>query len=188
MSTCPPGPASPPAVYFDAVLHPHRSLPPRGFVAVMAAVGACSFVAGVAFLLMGAWPVVGFFGLDAALVYLAFRLNYRAGRLVEHVRLTDTELRIERVHPSGRVEAWCLEPGWARAEIAATPGGDAVRLRARERAVLLGRFLLPEEQADFVRAFTGALARRLEGMAAAPPPASPASTSPGGRAGAAGQE
>ena len=43
----------------------------------MVAIGAVSFVAGVVFLLMGAWPVFGFFGLDVLLLYWAFRLNYR---------------------------------------------------------------------------------------------------------------
>lgn len=152
-------------VYFDAVLHPHRSLPPRGFLAVMVAVGLVSFFAGFAFLLMGAWPVFGFFGLDVALIYLAFRMNYRSARLVEHVRLTDTELRIERVHPSGRVESWTLEPAWARAELTATASGKAVRLRSRGARVLLGRFLLPEEQTAFADAFRAALGRRVEGMA-----------------------
>ena len=66
---------------YQAVLTPHRSLGPRGFLILMSAVATVSFVAGFAFLLMGAWPVFGFFGLDVALVYLAFKLNYRAARL-----------------------------------------------------------------------------------------------------------
>ena len=93
----------PETLYLDAVLHPHRSLPPKGFLAVMIGVGAVSFCAGLAFLLMGAWPVFGFFGLDVALIYWAFRMNYRAGRMIEHVRLTDQVLDIRRVHPSGKV-------------------------------------------------------------------------------------
>ena len=64
---------------FSAVLTPHRSLSATGFVIVMALVGGVSFAAGIAFLLMGAWPVFGFFGLDVLLIYLAFRANYRAG-------------------------------------------------------------------------------------------------------------
>ena len=47
----------------------------------MAAVSAICFTAGLASLSVGAWPVFGFFGLDVALLYLAFHLNYRAGRL-----------------------------------------------------------------------------------------------------------
>src|SRR5712671_3378683 len=91
-------------VHFDAVLQPHRSLSPTGFWILMAAVTGLSFAAGIAFLLMGAWPIFGFFGLDVALLYLAFRLNYRSGRLVETVRLTDRQLTVRRLHPGGKVQ------------------------------------------------------------------------------------
>ena len=63
---------------FVARLTPHRSLSRAGFVLVMAVLGAISFAAGMVFLLIGAWPVFGFFGLDVLLVYCAFRANYRA--------------------------------------------------------------------------------------------------------------
>ena len=62
---------------FSAMITPHRSLGRVGFLVLMAVFGAVSFVAGIAFLLMGAWPVFGFFGLDVVLLYWAFRLNYR---------------------------------------------------------------------------------------------------------------
>ena len=45
---------------------------------VMLAVAGVSFVAGLVFLIAGAWPVTGVFGLDVALIYWAFRANYRA--------------------------------------------------------------------------------------------------------------
>ncbi len=70
---------------FSAIVTPHRSLGTLGFVVVMVAVGLVSFAAGLAFLLMGAWPVFGFFGLDVLLVYLAFRANYRAAAAYEEV-------------------------------------------------------------------------------------------------------
>jgi uncharacterized membrane protein len=57
---------------FSVVIRPHRSLGSLGFLVLMAVFGAVSFAAGVAFLLMGAWPVFGFFGLDVLLLYWAF--------------------------------------------------------------------------------------------------------------------
>ena len=51
---------------FSAVMQPHRSLGRRGFVIVMLAVAGVSFVAGLVFLIAGAWPVTGVFGLDVA--------------------------------------------------------------------------------------------------------------------------
>ena len=60
---------------FSAVLTPHRSLGAVGFVVLMSLLSALSFAAGIMFYLIGAWPVVGFLGLDVLLVYLAFRAN-----------------------------------------------------------------------------------------------------------------
>ncbi len=158
---------APDHVYFDAVLHPHRSLPPKGFLAVMVAIGLISFVAGGAFLLMGAWPVFGFFGLDVLLIYWAFRMNYRSGRMIEHVRLTDTELSIERVHPSGKIQRWSFEPAWARATITATARGRMLRMKSKSHWVELGRFLPDEERESFADAFAKAQLRRRDGMVAA---------------------
>ncbi len=47
---------------FHAVLTPYRSLGPSGFLVLMIALGAMSFVTGIVFLVAGAWPVLGFFG------------------------------------------------------------------------------------------------------------------------------
>ena len=44
---------------FSAVLTPHRSLGPRGFLIFMSVLGGVSFIAGMVFLLAGAWPVFG---------------------------------------------------------------------------------------------------------------------------------
>src|SRR6185369_17089775 len=88
---------------FSAILTPHRSLSATGFVIVMALVGGMSFFAGMAFLLMGAWPVFGFFGLDVLLVYLAFRANYRAATAFEEISVTTGELRVRKVSHRGQV-------------------------------------------------------------------------------------
>ena len=95
---------------FDALLYPNRSLPTAGFVAVMAVVIAANLTFGTAFLVLGAWPVLGFCGLDIFLVWLAFKLSYRQGRLRERVRLTADELRVSRVLPSGHESRWRLHP------------------------------------------------------------------------------
>ncbi|MFL6947012.1 MAG: DUF2244 domain-containing protein, partial [Xanthobacteraceae bacterium] len=63
---------------FSATLRPHRSLGRTGFLVLMPLFGAISFVAGMVFFIAGAWPVLGFFGLDVLLVWWAFRANYRA--------------------------------------------------------------------------------------------------------------
>ena len=50
---------APEPVLFSALLTPHRSLNRTGFVLLMAFLTVISFAACIAFLIMGAWPVVG---------------------------------------------------------------------------------------------------------------------------------
>src|SRR5215510_4268207 len=79
---------------FSAIITPHRSLNSTGFLAVMLLVSGFSFVAGMVFFLLGAWPVVGFLGLDVLLVYWAFRLNYLAAGACEEVVVTPSEPKL----------------------------------------------------------------------------------------------
>lgn len=125
----------------------------------MAAVALVSFVAGLAFLLRGAWPVFGFFGLDVLLVYVAFRLNYRAGRLVETVRLADDVLTVRRVAPGGRAASWTFQPYWLRVRLGAEGEGSPLTLTSHGRSLVIGSFLSPGERRDFAAALEDALAR-----------------------------
>ena len=60
----------------------------------MGAISVVSFGTGLMFYLMGAWPVMGFLGLDVLLVYVAFKLNFRALRLYETVDLNGEALTV----------------------------------------------------------------------------------------------
>src|ERR1700684_3355173 len=86
---------------FSALLTPHRSLNRTGFLVLMGFLTAVSFAAGVAFLMMGAWPVFGFFGLDVLAVYWAFRINFRRAKATEEISVTASELRVRRVNTRG---------------------------------------------------------------------------------------
>ena len=159
----------PPAetVYFDAVLHPHRSLGPRGFKLLMAAFGALSFINGIVFVTVGAWPVFGFFGLDVLLLYVAFKASYRSGRLVETVRLTDHALEVREIDPRGRERSWSFQPYWLRVEMDDPPEHDSqLTLRSHGRGLIIGAFLSPEERASLADALRDALDRQRRGFGA----------------------
>lgn len=144
---------------FRAVLHPHRSLGPRGFLILMLAIGAVSFVTGIVFLMLGAWPVLGFFGLDVLLVYIAFRLNYRAGRAYEQVELTRDLLKITRVSSRGVIETFDFNPYWVRVRLAERPDGRAhLKLASHGRELEFGLCLNDDERREFARVLDGALA------------------------------
>lgn len=145
-------------VYFNAVLYPHRSLSPAGFLLLMVLLAAASFAAGVFFLTRGAWPIFGFFGLDVLLVWLAFRQNFRAGRLRELVRLTESALVIRRVEPGGTSREFRFEPYWARVEVDNVPGQkNRLVISSHGRRVMVGGFLTPEERLELAEALRGAL-------------------------------
>jgi uncharacterized membrane protein len=143
---------------FRAVLTPHRSLGPKGFLTLMVALSAISFATGMVFLVAGAWPVLGFFGLDVLLVYIAFRLNYRSGRLYETLDLTPARLVLTRVHPSGRQEQFDCNPYWARVNLREEPDGrTALSIISRGTELAFGAFLTDDERRDLASALREAL-------------------------------
>jgi len=147
-------------LYFNARLTPHRSLSQRGFLLLMIAVGAVSFVAGLVFYLAGAWPVVGFFGLDVGLVYIAFRINYRRARTYETLRLSRDDFVVEHVTHRGEKRTWRFQPYWLQVLIdePADREGRLV-LRSHGQSLEIGGFLPPAERSDLARALRTALAR-----------------------------
>jgi uncharacterized membrane protein len=150
---------------FHAVLRPHRSLGPAGFLALMLALGAVSFVTGMVFFVAGAWPVLGFFGLDVALVYVAFRLNYRSGRRYETVDVTRERLTLTHVHPSGRCEQFECNPYWARVKLREWPDGRTLlSIAAQGREHAFGRLLTDDERRDLASALREALLEARGGV------------------------
>jgi uncharacterized membrane protein len=145
---------------------PHRSLNRTGFLVLMALVCAVSFVAGVAFLLMGAWPVFGFFGLDVLVIYWAFRVNFRRGDASEEITITPSELRLRRISHRGHVVEWVLNPLWVRLDqkTHAEFGIERLYLVSKGRHVSVGSFLGPDEKASFAKALLAGLQAAKRGI------------------------
>lgn len=143
----------------SARLTPHRSLNRTGFLAVMLFLSVVSFVTGVVFLMMGAWPVFGFFGLDVLVIWWAFKVNFRAARASEEIVVTPTELRVRRVSYRGQVAEWTFNPLWVRLdqEVDEDFGLEHLYLISRGRRIQIAGFLGPEEKASFYKALVEAL-------------------------------
>jgi len=158
-------PEAPQPELFSALLTPHRSLNRTGFLVLMGFVGAVSFAAGLAFLLMGAWPVLGFFGLDVLAIYWAFRVNYRHARASEEISVTPSELRVRRISHRGHVVEWVLNPLWVQLDQKAHPefGIEKLYLLSKGRRVSIASFLGPDEKASFARALMAALVAAKRG-------------------------
>jgi uncharacterized membrane protein len=150
---------------FSAVITPHRSLGSTGFLVLMVCIGGLSFISGMAFLLLGAWPVFGFLGLDVVLVYIAFRANFRAARAYEEVTVTASELTVRKVNPRGRVREWTLNPVWVQLDriVHEEFGIERLFLVSRGRRLTIASFLGPDEKASFARALANAIGEAKRG-------------------------
>jgi uncharacterized membrane protein len=150
---------------FAARLHPHRSLSRRNFHILILVFSAISFTATLPFVFIGAWPVAGFMGLDVALLYFAFRANFRAARAYEDVRVTPLELMLAKVSPKGVKAEWRFHPSWVRLhkEEHEEFGVQKLALVSRGQSVEIGNFLGPEEKARFASGLSRALAEARRG-------------------------
>jgi uncharacterized membrane protein len=147
------------AELFSARLTPHRSLHRTGFLVVMAFVSVVSFAAGVAFLLMGAWPVFGFFGLDVLAIYWAFRISFRDAKASEEIRMTPSVLYVRRVSHRGHVVEFTFNPLWVQLDrkTHAEFGIERLYLVSKGRRVAVGSFLGADEKASFANALMAAM-------------------------------
>ncbi len=160
------GPDPAEQMLFAARLTPHRSLSRSGFMVLMTFVCIVSFAAGVAFLIMGAWPVFGFFGLDVLVIYWAFRLNFRYAKATEEISITHSELRVRRTSHRGHTVEWVLNPLWVQLDqkVHEEFGIERLYLVSRGRRVSVASFLGPDEKASFAKALLAALQTAKRGV------------------------
>jgi len=153
------------APLFDERLNPHRSLGRDGFRNFMLATFVLSAFVSLPFYLMGAWPVVGFMGLDVLALYVAFRINFRSARAYEELRLTPLELLFARVSARGARREWRFNPAWVRFERIDHEefGTQRLSLVSRGRSLEVGAFLGPDQKAELAAKFSRALAQARRG-------------------------
>lgn len=153
------------APIFEALLTPYRSLGRRGFNTMMIGLGAISVVVGLGFLANGAWPVVGFFGLDVLILWLAFRASYRSARMREEVSVSRTQLTIRKVSPDGRTVETRYNPFWTRFLVRRHEeiGVTGMSVTGNGRQTEIGAFLNPDDRESFATAFSRALATAKSG-------------------------
>jgi len=145
-------------VFFDAELAPNRSLRNPAFIALMGVIGGVSFVAGIVYISIGAWPVMGFFGLDVFLIWLAFRVSYRDGRAREWIRIDARDIEVTRRHAAGHMRRFRLPTGWTQLQAIGRGEHDCqVALLSKGRALIVGAFLSPREREDLAEAMARAI-------------------------------
>lgn len=154
---------------FAATLTPHRALSRRGLRIVVAVIAVLASIPGIIFFALGAWPIVGFLGLDVLAVYWAFSASMRDGRRREQITLWPDALEILATGGNGRVTRSEFAPFHVRLVIDRDFEERTTRLRLRqdERELVIASFLNPEDKASFAKAFGSAL-RKARNPNAAP--------------------
>jgi uncharacterized membrane protein len=104
----------------EAIYQP-RLIPPRSLTLRQAHVFILLFGAGtcalsVPFYILGAWPVVGFMGLDVLALYVALRVSFRSARAFESISLTPFELVIVKKSAYGLRRERRFDTYWLRLE------------------------------------------------------------------------
>ena len=159
-----PSPDADDAAIFAARLVPRRSFTPAAARRLLVATFVASALFSLPFYLAGAWPIVGFLGLDVALLWIAFRMSFRAARAYEDYRLTYLELEFTRVSAHGARREWRFNPAWVMLERGES-GWTAERLtlRSHGRRHEIASFLGPDEKAAFACDLTRALVEARRG-------------------------
>eukprot|EP01037_Dinobryon_pediforme_P008174 gene8174-8258_t len=153
------------ASLFQQRLNPHRSLNRRQFRVLMVVFALLTSSITIPFFMIGAWPVIGFLGLDILLVYLAFRASFRSARAYEEISLNVLELHVARVSARGERRDWRFNPRWVRLNVEEDEDFGILRLSLQfsGQSLEIGRFLAPIERENFVKSFRNALYKAQRG-------------------------
>ncbi|MCW9053891.1 MAG: DUF2244 domain-containing protein [Motiliproteus sp.] len=150
---------------FEALLYPHRSLSPNSFIAVMLMFGIFSVVLAIYFLLMGAWPVSGFLGLDILLLYWAFKSSFADGEMQEVIRLEKDRLTVKRASVKAETQCWEFNPFWVQVRME-KPSAFTSRLAlaGQGQHLVIGHFLTSRERQTLAETLQEELARQKSAL------------------------
>ena len=152
-------PTAPTRLYMDARITPNRSLSRRGLWLVLGIVAAYNIVVMAFLLVIGAFPVPIFLGLDFVGLLVAFRVSNRRASWAEHVQVSADRVQVSHHRPPGRMQTvWSSPTAFTR--VAVEKAGEhetQVRLRLSERTLSVGASLSPDERTDFAQALQRAI-------------------------------
>jgi uncharacterized membrane protein len=150
---------------FDATITPHRSLDRSAFRIVMTLVCLAAIASSIPFMVLGAWPVAGFMGLDVVALFIAFNVNFRHARAFERIVVTPLEVRLRKVSHHGREAVWRSNPAWTKLERQDDEDYGLLRLSlvSRGQSVAVAGALSPGEREGFAEALGTALAKARRG-------------------------
>ncbi len=134
-------------LFFDHILRPNHSCSPEMTADIMRWVMIASLSIGAMFFLSGAWPVVGFLGLDVLLLYLGFKVYETSAKRYEHLRLDQHRLQIETGNAKGMRSTIEIEPAFLQI-VLSNDVAQRLTVGSHGRHVEIGRWISPGEKQD----------------------------------------
>jgi uncharacterized membrane protein len=145
---------SPPYVHLST---PNRSMGIEARRWVVAGIAATALLVGAVAAALGAWPVMPFAGLEAALVALAFRVLGRHDADFERLEIGEHEVRVE-VREAQCVTRFVAHLPWARVVVRERGACCTLGLAYAGRTVALGRMMSDEGRRDLAEKLRGRIA------------------------------
>ncbi len=141
----------------DRRIGPGRALSPRGLFVLLAVLLFWNLLIAGFLLLIGAYPVPFFLGLDFLGVLIAFRVSNRRARRGERVRVDAERVRVTREDGAALTEVWSSPTGFTSVAVHRFQRGPRVQLRISGRGLTVGSALGAEARAHFGRELEAAI-------------------------------
>ena len=143
----------------DALLIQNRSLSRRGFYVMLGVLVAYNLLVMAFLLLIGAFPVPIFLGLDFVGLLVAFRVNNRQARNAERVHVTADRVQVSLRQPAGEERTvWSSPTAFTRVALERVGEREArIRLSLSNRALSIGASLSAAERTRFASVLQSAI-------------------------------
>ena len=140
------------AYYLDIKIYPNQSLTPKGLLLLMFLITIPASFIGITFFILGAWPVLGFMGLEVLLIYIAFKVLFYKNKFYEHIILDKEKLSIFFKKQNNTITKIELEPTWLQVQIENIyESEDMLTISSHGKKIILAKFLIPEERVKLAK-------------------------------------
>ena len=141
------------SVLFSVELRPNRSGNARAIKILSLIIAGVMAIVALGFGLLGAWPVLGFMGLEFVALVALLHYNLRRSAIIERIAVTERQLHLERINPWGRRERWSFPRHWARVNLVQPEAPNSrLEIRSHGHVIAFGRFLTSDERREIAKA------------------------------------
>jgi uncharacterized membrane protein len=153
-------------LFMDAVITPHRSLTPRGAMALIGVVTLFDALMAMVFVAIGAAPIPIFLGVGLFAMAVALAVSHRAAMRRERIVVSAAEVRVVSEERGAERLVWVSPTAFTRVSLSDADDNDAalLRLHLSDRALPVAQALSRPERREFARALESAIRRARAGV------------------------